>query len=97
MEIVLIDSNQKEPMIDHFKAKLQSQKLRNFLLQYRSSEAIRLSFTKQKIAIQSIEKEIKQKRCFTMLKTCNSKYFLRAKVPLSGSPCLKPKAPRARY
>ena len=36
MEIVLIDSNQKEPMIqiDHFKAKLQSQKLRNFLLQY---------------------------------------------------------------
>lgn len=36
MEKVLIDSNQKEPMIqiDHFKAKLQSQKLRNFLLQY---------------------------------------------------------------
>ena len=34
--LLTIDSNQKEPMIqiDHFKAKLQSHLLRNFLLQY---------------------------------------------------------------
>lgn len=48
MEIVLItiESNQKEPMIqiDHFKAKLQSPKLRNFLLQYLITDRLTQDF-----------------------------------------------------